>query len=656
MSSIWDTIKIGASTSRNRLYLPAHTPSLTPEAYGHYIGERALGGVGLIVTTTLAAHPSVSGRASSPWSREAVPRLKLMVGPAIAHGALVVMQIGHTGPSWPPSIEGMPDWSPTWGASGIQSPKHQNIPKIMEISDIEELIEGMCNVAANAQEAGASGIELHAAHGYLLSNFISPYWNRRTDRYGGDTENRSRIVKEALTAIRRRVGSSFIIGLRMNVDEYLGDRGLQPTEAMTILKSLHALGNMDYFCVSHSDYHTNQYLLPPDSSGIVAPLAPIGGLARTVVDNEIPILVHGSIRNLALAQEIMDAGSADMVGLVRAQIADAHLINKSRSGRVDEVQRCVGANQGCWRRIGRAISCTVNPVTGNEARYGMGKVLAVTQKSSILVIGGGPGGMRYASIAAERGHNVTLWERTEQLGGNVRHAAQLPDYDMWNRLVEDLSSAMARNGVKVECGREATLASVKAFGADMIVVATGATWDMHGFSTYRPETDAIWGVDAAEGRILDPVTALTQSERCGQHVVIIDDNGDYLPLGLARHLRALGKTVTVVTWDDAIGRKMHATNELPFMLPKVISAGVEIITGTYVDAINGDTVDLVGRWTGKSSSLKADTIILSMLRRADESLFLDVKAAGMNVARVGDCVAPREVDDAIVEAFRLAAN
>ncbi len=656
MPSIWDPIQIGAATSRNRLYLPAHTPTLAPEVYGQYIGERALGGVGLIVSTTLMTHPSAAGRASSPWSRDAIPRLELMVGPALSHGALVLMQIGHTGPSWPPSIEGMPDWSPTWAASAIQSPKHHQIPKAMEISDIEELIEGFCNVAANAQEAGATGVEIHAAHGYLLSGFISPYWNRRSDRYGGSTENRSRIVREIVTAVRKRVGSSFVVGLRMNVEEYLGDRGLQPAEAMTILSGVHALGQIDYFCVSHSDYHTNQYLLPPDSSGIVAPLAPIGKLAKTAVADEIPVLVHGSIRNLAKAQDIMDSGCADMVGLVRAQIADAHLVNKTRSGRVAEVQRCVGANQGCWRRIGRAIACTVNPVTGNEGRYGLGKILPAAEKHNILVIGGGPGGMKYASTAAERGHDVTLWERSDRLGGNVRHAALLPDYDMWNRLIEDLSAAMQRNGVKVERQREATEASVVAFGADLTVVATGATWDMRGFSTYRPEIDFIAGIDAAGDRVLDPVTALTHSERCGEHVVIIDDNGDYLPLGLARHLRALGKRVTVVTWDDGVGRKMHATNELPFMLPNVFGAGVRIVTGAYVDRINDTTVDLVGRWTGVSTSIKADTVVLSMLRAANETLYLDLKAAGLNLARVGDCVAPREVDDAIVEAFRLGAS
>jgi thioredoxin reductase len=457
-----------------------------------------------------------------------------------------------------------------------------------------------------------------------------------------------------MTAVRKRVGSSFVVGLRMNVEEYLGKSGLEPTEAMAILGSLHKLGHLDYFCVSHSDYHTNQYLLPPDSSGIVAPLAPIGKLAKKIVEDKIPVLVHGSIRNLAKAQEIMDSGSADMVGLVRAQIADAHLINKARSGKTEEIQRCVGANQGCWRRIGRPISCTVNPVTGNEGRYGIAKMPAAAKSKKILVVGGGPGGMKYASTAASFGHDVSLWELDTMLGGNVRHAAQLPDYSMWYRLIEDLSSSMNRNGVKVELGREATDASVVDFGAELTVIATGATWDMSGFSTYRPDTDFIRGIDKAQGRVLDPVAALTQSERCGQHVVIIDDNGDYLPLGVARHLQELGKQVTVVTWDDSVGRKMHSTNEFPFMFPRVISAGVQIVTATYIEQVNEKTVELVGRWTGRQFEIKADTIVLSMLRRANESLYLGLKQAGIDVARVGDCIAPREVDDAILEGFRLA--
>lgn len=657
MPSIWEPIEIGRSTARNRLYLPAHAPSLLPEAYGHYIGERALGGAGLIVTTTLMAHPSSVGSAAMPWSRDGIPRMKLMIEPALSHGALVLMQVGHTGPSWPASTDGLPDWSPVWAPSAIQSPKHHNIPKVMERSDIEELIEGFANVAANAQEAGASGVEIHAAHGYLLSCFISPYWNRRGDDYGGSTENRARIIREIATAVRKRVGSSFIVGLRMNVEEYLGDKGLRPTEAMAILRAVHALGHIDYFCPAHTDYHSNHYLVVPDSSGITsAPLAPIGKLAKEAVANAIPVLVHGSIRDLAKAQEVVDTGCADMVGMVRAQIADAHLINKSRAGKVDEVQRCVGANQGCWRRIGRPISCTVNPVTGHEARYGSGRIGAAIIGQKILVVGGGPGGMKFAATAAEAGHDVTLWERDSTLGGNVRYAAQLPDYAMWNRLIEDLSAAMERHGVTVELGRDATESSVIAFGADFTVIATGATWDKSGFSTYRPETDGIAGLGMDRRRILDPVAALTGGEACGQQVVIIDDNGDYLPLGLARHLQQLGKQVTVVTWDDGVGRKMHATNELPFLLPRVIAAGVTFITGTYVESVNDDTVDLVVRWSGETRRIRADTIILSMLRTADESLFLALKGAGMHVARVGDCVAPREVDDAIAESFRLAVD
>jgi len=654
MASVWDPIRIGSLTARNRIYLPAHYPAFQAEAYGLYIGERARGGAGVIVSTTLMAHPSAFGRAAAPLTPDSIPWLRQMVKPAMAHGALVFIQIGHTGPSWPPPTDDIDDWSPNWAPSAIQSAKHQYIPKVMEAGDIQGLIEGFVTVAANAQEAGASGVEIHAAHGYLLSSFLSPFWNRRTDGYGGNTENRARIVREIATAIRKKVGGSFVIGLRMNVDEYLDGKGTTPTEAMAVLDNIHGLGILNYVCLAHTDYHTNHFLVPPDSSGLVAPLASAGKLAKNTLRNEIPVLVHGSVRNIATAEDMITSGSADLVGMVRAHIADPHLVNKTKAGKVDEVHRCVGANQGCWRRLGRPISCTVNPVTGREGRYGIDMPRPVLPKQRVLVVGGGPGGMKYAATAAELGHDVTLWERDNDVGGSVRFAAQLPDYGMWNRLVEDLSGAIKRSGVALHLGKEATAEAVVQFGADLTVIATGARWDRSGFSTYRPATNGIAGLQEAGERILDPVTTLLNIDRCGKHVVIVDDNGDYLPLGLARRLQLSGRTVTVVTWDDAVGRKMHATNELPFLLPRVLEAGVKILVGNYVDRIDKNTVSLVGRWTAAQSSLPADTIILSMLRTANEELYLDLQQRGVKVARIGDCLAPREVDDAILEGFRLA--
>lgn len=645
-----EPVRIGHVQTRNRIYLPAHQPTFAPTEYGAYLAERARGGVGLIVTHGFHVHASSARAGVSPWEPGWADAVHKFVSPAKALGVPVFVQITHGGASSTRRTDDLQQWGAVFAPSAIPSPVHRAMPKAMEEEDIREVIDGFAATAANVQAGGGDGVEIHGSHGYLLSNFLSPWWNRRNDAWGGDTERRARLALEVGRAVRQRCGPDFVVGIKLSLDEYLGEAGTHPDETVRIVQALERERLFDYVCLSHTDYHFNHKLVPPASSGETAPLAHNAAKVREALAGRIPLLIQGSVRELATAEQIVARGQSDLVGLVRAQIADPELVNKTLEGRADEVRRCIGMNQGCWRRLGQNMSCTVNPATGREQQVGLATLKPVAAARKVLVIGGGPGGLKAANTAASRGHQVTLWERSARLGGQVRQAAQLPDYGSWSFLVDDLATSLQRRGVQVAVNTEATADAVAAFGADEVIVATGARWQTSGFSTFRPDRDAI--PRAADSHVLDPLTALAAPEGCGQRVLVIDDNGDYLPLGLARLLAHLGKEVTVVSCDAMLGRKLESTLDWPWLMPRVAAAGVALRTSTFVERIGAGEVALRSSLGGAPETVAADTVVLSMMRESDDTLYHQLKARGVPVRRVGDCVAPREVDDAVLEGFR----
>ncbi|KPV19091.1 hypothetical protein APR48_40295, partial [Variovorax paradoxus] len=482
---LWEPVRIGPVQALNRIYLPAHQVSLPPLAYGAYLAERARGGVGLIVTHGFHVHPASARAGVSPWEPGWADAVRAFVTPSKRLGVPVIVQVTHMGASGTRRTDDIAHWGAVLAPSQLASPVHRAMPKPMEEDDIRAVIDGFAATCANVQAGGGDGVEIHGSHGYLLSNFLSPYWNRRDDEWGGDTERRARLALEIGRAVRARCGSDFAIGIKLSLDEYLGDAGTTPEETLRVVALLEAERLFDYVCLSHTDYHQNHRLVPPQSSGETAPLAANAARVREALRGRIPLLIQGSVRDIATAANIVEHGQSDMVGLVRAQIADPEIVRKAQEGRTDQTRRCVGANQGCWRRLGQNVSCTVNPEAGRELQFGAALPRPAATPRTLLVIGGGPGGLKFADSAAARGHRVTLWERTDRLGGQIRRAGLLPDYGSWNFLVDDLEASLRRRGVEIVLRREATADAVAAFGADEVVVATGARWQRGGRSMFR---------------------------------------------------------------------------------------------------------------------------------------------------------------------------
>nr|WP_087574318.1 MULTISPECIES: FAD-dependent oxidoreductase [unclassified Sphingomonas]AJW29582.1 NADH:flavin oxidoreductase [Sphingomonas sp. JE1] len=655
-TQVWSPITIGHVTARNRLYLPTHwvLPVATP-AYGDYLAARARGGSGLIFASGPTSHPTTANpMAPDGWTKEWVPGFKTVVDAVHAEGSPIFVQLAHTGaPALPPTYT-IDTWGPLWSPTPLRSPNQWTVPKALEEDDIADYIRTFADTAANVQDTGADGIEVHGAHGYLLSAFLSPFWNRREDGYGGDTAGRTRIIRELAAAVRKRCGQDFVIGLKMNSQDYHGEQGMRPDEAVRVIELLNETGLIDFYSIAHVDYHTFHRLMAPQSSGETASVE-MGATAAKKAAGKVPILMQGAIRTVAKAEELIRGEAADMVGLCRVQIADPEIINKSREGKLDEVRRCVGQNQGCVRRIGMGVNCTVNPLAGREGVWGpRASNNDKTAQRTVLVIGGGPGGMKCAETAALKGDKVILLERGNMLGGQVNVAAKLPDYKAWGYLPDDLGGQLRRLGVDIRLNEEATADSALAIEADEIVVATGSSWLTDGFCALGQPGDPM--PPRMDRPALDPISVINDPALCGQNVVIIDDVGDYTPLGIARMLKTEGKNVTVVTADYAVGRKLHANNDFEWLYPRVLREEIAIRTMSVLHSVEAGQAFIRNRATGELDGMLADTIVTCMLRKSNDALFLELKDRGANVTRIGDCLAPREVDDAVLEGFRHAAS
>ncbi|HEY6758573.1 MAG TPA: FAD-dependent oxidoreductase [Baekduia sp.] len=656
LNVLWKPIQLGALTVENRIFVCAHetyfagNKALT-EQYVAYLEERARGGAGIVMIGASGVHPRGAANAHmQAWHPENVPMYKSLSSRVREHGGRVFVQLFHAGHQTNGQL-GF-DWEPPLAPSAIAGPIYDRTPEPMDAGDIATVVRAFGEAAALAQEGGLDGVEISGGHGYLIGQFLSPMSNRRTDEYGGSLENRCRLAIEVATEIRRRCGAGFPLGVRLSYDEYLGEAGITPDEADQTTAILHAAGVFDYFNISGVNYHSVQNLVSTMSSGLHEHMVVNAARAKAVVGGEVPVLTANAIRSVERAADIVARGDADMVGMTRAHIADPEIVRKARDGRVGEIRRCVAANQGCVRRggMGKGITCTVNPAVGREAIWGLARAARADTPLRVLVVGGGPAGMKAAESAALRGHDVTLMERASELGGTLRLAAQLPTRDEWLHLIEDLSGSLERLGVDVRLGCEADVAAVAALDPDATIVATGAEFETTGFSSARPDRDAIPGAELPH--VLDPVTALVEPERCGERVVIVDEHGDQVAFGVALTLAEAGHAVELVTHQLFAGTATAATMDLPWLYPRLIAAGVRLTPQSFVNDITAQAVTIASMWGGEPREAPADTVIMNLGRRPRAALFEALREAGRPAQRIGDARVPREVDDAIYEGER----
>jgi 2,4-dienoyl-CoA reductase-like NADH-dependent reductase (Old Yellow Enzyme family)/NADPH-dependent 2,4-dienoyl-CoA reductase/sulfur reductase-like enzyme len=641
---LFSPVRIGRLELKNRLIGAATVTnfatvdgSVSERTIAHY-ARRARGGAALVTVEMTAFHPSGRGWVYmlNLWDDKYIFGFKRLADAIHAGGARCTVQLGHCGRQTSRAHTHQRPVAPS--AVAQFPPDHPGyvLPRALAQTEIRELVEAIGEAARRAAEAGLDGVEVHGAHGYLFHQFLSPFGNLRTDEYGGDTAGRSRFICEAIARIKDRCGADFPVIVKMDGDEYMPG-GIGPDEAVRIAPYLERVG-ADAIEVSAGCGPSLWHILPPaclPSGQNVAAAAKI----RAAV--AIPVIVVGKIDTPQLAEDIVASGQADVIALARPLLCDPDFPAKAQAGRLDDIRPCLYCNQGCNRVDHQYnMTCAFNAAAGLESEFGFDLATAPVSRR-ILVIGGGPGGMEAARVAALRGHQVTLFERGQQLGGQMRLAARVPSKRHWTVMIDYYERQLRRHGVDIHLDTTADRVAVDALNPEVVVLATGA----------RPARPRLPGSDSL--KVTDVFAVLSgEGLPAGARVAVVGAQRGGAQI--AAYLAERGCAVQLITRDTELARV--AANEglstRPLLMDELHQGGVELILGAAARAV--DTDGLVVDQGGMQRTLACDHIVLATGLKPENALKAALSSAPWQLYLVGDCVAPRGFDDAIREAFHLA--
>ena len=535
LEPLWKPLTIAGCVVGNRIMTSALTLQYgdggrISDRHVAFYRERARGGVGLIFSEQLAASPlsdSPFSRALRAYDREFMPGLERITAQLRPFGTKFFAQLFAGGAAGASTV-GLEAWSPVRGPSRIGAPDGET-PLPLTHGDLDAIVEDFARSARNMKDAGVDGVEIHGSHGWLVGQFLSPFYNRRTDGYGGSTKNRCRFAIELGAAIRSAVGLGYPSGISLSYDELMGDSGITPDDALEQLRILTDTGLFDFFDLSigstHQQHQTIASMAVPEGFAL-----PFAANAKRAIGDAAAIFVAGRVVDPYMAARAIEQGMADLIGMARAHLADPHLLRKLRLGQNDSVTRCVGMN-ACVRRAlqDQPAICALNPVTGRESAWAI--PVPIRPRRTMAVVGAGPAGLRFSLIAARAGHAVSLYERSGCLGGHLTTLAALPGRKNWSKAIDDLVHGVDCAGVRVIKGREPELGEL--MQSDAVVIATGCTWDTGGESFSRYDRSEIPGRGSA--RIL------------GLHAAIHSATSSSPPdLGASRHDRGRNGHVAAV--------------------------------------------------------------------------------------------------------------
>jgi 2,4-dienoyl-CoA reductase-like NADH-dependent reductase (Old Yellow Enzyme family)/pyruvate/2-oxoglutarate dehydrogenase complex dihydrolipoamide dehydrogenase (E3) component len=643
-------------TLKNRIVFGAHTNNMSeaglPQArtHGYYL-ERARGGAGMIVVEPVPVHPTgVLTRGNYRTDDDSViPWFRRITESCRAQGTVMLQQLYHVGAHADADNSFEPGWSP----SGLPSYFDADVSHAMSEREIEEMIDAFARAAWRCREAGFDGVELFAAYNALIDQFWTPLTNRRDDRWGGSFENRMRFSSAIIDRIRERCGEDFIIGLAVSADPDIA--GNLSVEALQEIVAWHdARGLIDYVTCGTGSYFDFTKIIPPSPYADMLG-APYAAALKSVVKHAL-VQAESRITTPENAEQLIAAGKADLVSLVRAQIADPHLANKAAADRPEEIRPCIACNQLCWGRRSRDywISCLVNPSAGREFEWGGDRFEAAQKPRQVLVVGGGVAGLEAARVAAARGHRVTLVEKSPRLGGQFALAGRQPTRDAINRLLDWYEHELMRSQVEVRLATELAAEQIRAAGFDVVVLATGAKPSRNGFQRALPDVDRLPGVERAD--VFDIRDVLAGEAALGHRVLVLDDLGGGWPAtGTALLLAERGHAVAIVTRDPMLAKAMVQLKSEGPIRKRLAEAGVKPITDAALLRWSSDGARFRGLLDGREWSEAFDSLVLATAAVAEDGLARALADdATAEVHAIGDCVAPRRASLAIYEGRKLA--
>ncbi len=639
--SMFQPIRLGRLEARNRVSLVATLTNfgrdhLVTPRWTDFLVERAKGGVGTLITELIAVDPA-----------------------ALAHGAIVigydsrnddgfrrtadgVREAGGLlmGQLWHPGRQQL--WAPVRSPRGISERPDAfswTVPHVMSTDELRGLVDRYVEVAERLQRTGFSGVELHAAHGYLLTQLLSPWSNDRQDDFGGSLENRTRFVRDVARGIRETCGPDFVVGLKMPGDEGVRP-GIDPEEAQRIAKLFCAEKLIDYLALSQGNFSLSLENHVPDLHFKEAHFSALAANMRPHVA-PMPLMTIGHISHPSTAAKLLDEGVCDLVGLSRALVADANWVKKAERGNFEDIRPATYTNFS-WgvAQTGRPIAEENNPELAEpgEADWTAGES---EKPLRVVIVGAGPAGLEAAWVLAARGHAVTLFGSGSKAGGKVRLLSQIPSHAGLRGVVDWQLRQIERNGVRLRLGQTASLTTVSALSPDLVVLASGS-------QQMVPE-----GLEGSDGRSLTDAVAEGLEALPSGDIVVYDldqTSGTYAVVDAL----AAGRKVYMVTPRAEFARGVNYCSGIG-VLRRLHHAGVELIPSSEVVARDGASVSLRNVYTCATREIPdVGTLLWSSPRHARGELAADLEREGLTVEMIGDCVSPRNLLCAIHEGREVA--
>jgi mycofactocin system FadH/OYE family oxidoreductase 2 len=643
---LFSPLQIGKVTVPNRISFSAHLTNLAEfnlpsERHVYYLAERAKGGTGLIITEEQSVHPTDHSyeKLIDAFKPEVIPGYRRICRAVHEYDTRIFAQLNHNGAQGDGSYSRLPLMAP----SPVADFMFREVPKEMEEEDMREIIDAFCRAAGHVREGGFDGIELQFGHSSLMRQFLSPLSNLRTDEYGGNLENRMRFPLRVIEAVRKAVGGDYTLGIRLCADEMV-QGGLTLEDTKEIAKRFEASRKLDFIDLTVGTFY-NLYLVGASMHTPLGYTIPLAAGIKEVVD--LPVFCTGRINDPVMAERILAEGQADMIGMVRAQICDPELANKAKEGRLEEIRFCVADNQGCYGRVGlnKTIGCIQNTAVGNEKELGIGSIKPAPVKKKVLIVGGGPAGLRAAEVAGQRGHKVTLYEKQSKLGGQVNIAALGAGREEIAAVIRNEENLLKLLPVEIVLNTEVTADFVLKQAADVVIIATGAV----------PVESPLPGSDGPH--VFNVWQALLNEPDVGKRVLFVDNDGHHAATATVEFLVDRGHTVHIVTSSPTIGSELGPSQDSYLAHQRLAQKGVTFTPDFAVVEIKGTEVNGLNYYSNEWHTFSDfDAVVLAYGHRADDGLYKQLKGESEELYRIGDCVAPRKIDMAILEGDKIGRS